>query len=254
MKIVGKEDKHPIISSHELKLRLEQEPKKSLVQVRSKFPTIDKNCENFQDGELYVVSGPTKQGKTTLCQSFTKNFAEQQYFSLWFSYELPPRQFISCFEDDIPLFFVPDGLEARSMDWVEGKILDCLAEHNTRIVFIDHLHFLFELIQRGNISLTIGNVIRRLKNLAINHKLIIFLLCHTTKASYGDDNVTYSSIRDSSFVAQEADCVIMIKRTSANEGQVKIEFHRRTGCFDVVLPIIKHGKHFYEAGENYGVE
>lgn len=243
-----KSDDYPIISSHEMVLRLKaQGEERPLVNVRSKLPTLDRVIENFHDGELIAVSGPTKNGKTLLCQSFTKSFAEQQYYSLWFSYEVTPRGFINGFDSvDMPLFYMPEALKARSLEWVEEKIIQGLEQKNTRIVFIDHLHYLFDLVQRANVSLTIGNVIRRLKSLAITHHLIIFLLCHTTKPGGEGQELSYNSIRDSSFVSQESDTVFMLQREGDSSGKLRVEFHRRTGCFQVMIPLIKVGKYLME--------
>lgn len=240
------QDDHPIISSYELQEKITERGKaRPLLAVRSKLPSLDDAIENFQDGELYAVSGPTKNGKTLLCQTLTKNFAEQQVYSLWFSFEVHPRQFIACFEE-LPLFYVPDGLKAGSIEWVEGKILESLKQHNTRVVFVDHLHFLFDMIARQNISLTIGTVVRRLKLLAVRERLLIFLLCHTTKPGGEGAGLSYASIRDSSFVSQESDSVVMVQRTGENEGQLRVEFHRRTGVFERPVQIVKAGKYFVE--------
>lgn len=241
---------HKIISSLEMNdLLIAQGQHRPLVNVRSGLPSLDRVIENFHDGEVVAISGPTKNGKTLFAQTLTKNFSDQQFFSLWFSYELHPRQFLGCFGEDLPLFFLPEALEARNMDWVERKVLESLQEHNTRIVFIDHLHFLFDLVQRGSISLTIGSVVRRLKTLAIQNKLVIFLLCHTSKPGGEGGELSYLSIRDSSFVAQESDTVLMIQRTGKVEGQIRVEFHRRTGCFREVIPITKVGNYFQELQE-----
>jgi len=246
---------HKIISSFEMKDHLvAQGAHKPLVNVRSDFPSLDKAIEHFHDGELIAISGPTKNGKTLFAQTLTKNFSDQQYFSLWFSYELHPRQFIGCFGEDLPMFYLPEALEARNMDWVERKITESLKQNNTRIVFIDHLHFLFDLMQRQNVSLTIGSVVRRLKTLAINHRLIIFLLCHTSKPGGEGGDLSYLSIRDSSFVSQESDSVLMIQRTGEKTGLVRVEFHRRTGAFQRKIPMIKVGKYFKELQEETGGE
>lgn len=243
-----KKDSHPIISSYQLKDKLDEEGEiKPLVNIRSNFPSLDRAIENFHDGELIAVSGYTKHGKTTFCQTLTKNFFEQQYYSLWFSYEVTPRQFIHCFDDDdLPLFYLPDGLEARSMNWVEKKILESLFKYNTRIVFIDHLHYLFDMVGKQNISLTIGDIVRKLKSIAVNNRLIIFLLCHTAKPITDGGELNHGAIRDSSFVSQESDSVFLVQRTGEREGQIKVDFHRRTGCFQQVVPIIKVGKYFKE--------
>lgn len=241
-------DKHPILSSYEMMDYIrEQGEYKPLVNIRSKLPSLDKAIENFHDGELIAISGPTKNGKTLFAQTLTKNFSEQQYPPLWFSYEVTPRGFINCFDEiDLPMFYMPQALEARNMDWVEKKILEGLEKHGTRVVFVDHLHYLFDLVSRQNVSLTIGNVVRRLKGIAVRNKLVIFLLCHTSKPGGEGTELSYLSIRDSSFVAQESDTVFMVQRTGKNEGQLRVEFHRRTGCFNEVINLIKVGKYFQE--------
>ena len=83
-------------------------------------------------------------------------------------------------------------------------------------------------------SIEIGTIIRRLKTLAVQGDFVIFLLCHTTKGKQ-DGTLSYESIRDSSFISQESDSVIMIKRTledGDNTARSRIEFHRRTGVLE----------------------
>lgn len=242
-------DKHPIISSFEMREKLAERGRHiPLINARSGLPRLDMAIENFQDGELIAVSGPTKNGKTLLCQTLTHNFAEQQIYSLWFSYEVHPRQFLECFEhDNLPLMYMPDGLEAKSMKWLEEKILQSFNQYGTRVVFIDHLHYLFDIaVGRQNTSLTIGSIIRQLKLLAVKHRFLIFLLCHTTKPGGEGSDLSYNSIRDSSFVSQESDSVFLIQRTGDAESQMSVEFHRRTGVFQKRIKLIKVGKYLYE--------
>lgn len=228
-----------IISSHEMILRLKKKPQ-SLVGVKSFFPSLDAAIEDFREGELIVISGPTKNGKTLLAQSLTVNFVKQQYFSLWFTYEVPVRQFLSQFPE-IPLIYFPQRLKAHAMPWVEERIEEAFLKYHIRIIFIDHLHYLFDLARTRTPSIEIGQIIRRLKTLAVNGGFIIFLLCHTTKGK-GDDELTYESIRDSSFVSQESDSVLMIKRRpdiAVNAARLRIEFHRRTGVLEKVVDLVK---------------
>lgn len=228
-----------VISSVELALKLKESPE-SLIRVKSFIPSLDQAIEDFRDGELIVISGPTKNGKTLLAQTLTANFAKQQYHSLWFSYEVPARQFLSQFPE-LPLIYLPAKLKAHAMAWVEDRIQEAFLKYHTRIVFIDHLHYLFDLARTRAPSIEIGQVIRRLKTLAVNGGFIIFLLCHTTKgASEGD--LTFESIRDSSFVSQESDSVLMIKRRpdeGQNAAHLRVEFHRRTGVLEKVINLLK---------------
>ena len=132
----------------------------------------------------------------------------------------------------VPHLFMPAELKANAMDWVEERIVEALQKFNTRSIFIDHLHFLFDIGRARNASLDIGQVIRRLKLIAIQHEVVIFLLCHTQQPKEGDQGLGYEKIRDSSFVAQESDSVIMIARKTdenPNYAEARVEFHRRTG-------------------------
>jgi len=237
------EDK--IISSFEMELQQKMK-KTSGMSIKTGLPYLDKAIGGgYRPGELYAISGPTKQGKTLLSQTITKNAYDAQHFACWFSYELPPDQFLRCFPE-LPLLYMPQRLRSYDMRWIADRILESFAKFHTRIVFIDHLHFLFDMFKAKSPSLEIGTVIRKLKTLAVEHGLIIFLLCHTSKN--GAENVSYQSIRDSSFVAQESDSVFMICRTKGTENKaiLRVEFHRRTGVMEKVIKLVKVNSYLEE--------
>ncbi len=241
------EDK--VVSAYELSLAF-KETEQYTINIKSGIPSLDHYCDGFRDGELITISGKTKNGKTLLAQSFSNNFSRLNHPPLWFSYEVPPRQFISQF-DKVPFIYMPSKLKAHAMDWIEERIMESFAKYNTRIVFIDHLHYLFDIQKSRNPSLDIGAIIRRLKGIAVNNEFLIFLLCHTSKAK--DENESYESIRDSSFVAQESDCVIMVKRTpdeGENYARARVEFHRRTGIMEKVVFLQKTGNYLVERRAN----
>lgn len=226
------EDK--VLSSYEIKLSFAGQPE--ITKLYSRIPLLDKYTEGFEPGELITISGPTKGGKTLLAQTLTVNFTKQQEFPLWFTFEVPARQFLNQFPD-LPLFYLPAKLKAHVMPWIEERIMESSIKYHSRTVFIDHLHFLFDIAQARNTSLQIGSVIRSLKRIAVDNGFIIFLMCHTHK-NKGDDTITYENIRDSSFVAQESDSVFMIRRdqsVSENAAQLSVQFHRRTGEFEKTI-------------------
>lgn len=240
-----------VVSSYEMELDL-RKTSVPVITVKSGIPSLDRALEGgFQTGELYAVSGLTKQGKTLLCQSFTRNAHHSQNFCLWFSFEVPARQFLSQFRD-LPMFYMPKKLKSADMRWLEDRIMESFTKFHTRMVFIDHLHFLFDLFKSKSPSIEIGTVIRKLKTLAIERDLIIFLLCHTSKA--GGDAVTYQAIRDSSFVAQESDSVFMITRTpklGENTAALKVEFHRRTGVIEHIVGLQKQDGYLVEKDNQF---
>ena len=201
-----------------MKLSLTREAD-NIVDVKSLIPSIDKACEGFRDGEVIVISGPTKNGKTLLAQTFTVNFAKQMTYPLWFSFEVPARQFLSQFPE-LPLIYMPQKLKPRAMDWFEDRVHESFEKYHTRIIFIDHLHYLVDLARQKQMSIEIGTIIRGKQ----------------------DGILSYESIRDSSFISQESDSVIMIKRTpddGENTARARIEFHRRTGVLERFVNLIK---------------
>lgn len=235
-----------VVTSFALKAKLGAH-RDDVINVRSLIPGLDDAIDGFREGELIAISGPTKMGKTLLAQTLTVNFAKQQHFSLCFSYEVPARQFLSQFRE-LPLIYMPQRLKAHAMSWLEERIKESFEKYHTRIVIIDHLHYLIDLMKMRNPSLEIGQVIRQLKALAVNNGFVIFLLCHTTKGK-NEADLSYENIRDSSFVSQESDSVFMIKRTpleGENAARLRIEFHRRTGVMERVIDLVKVGGYLQE--------
>lgn len=230
-----------VISSAEMHLKLGKQTD-GLYNVKCGIPGIDIATEGFQDGELITVSGETKMGKTLLCQSMTVGFAKQQHFPLWFSFEVPSRQFLSQFPM-LPMMYMPEKLKYNSMDWFCERADESFQKYGSRIIFIDHLHYLIDMAQTGNASLEIGAIIRKLKLFAVDRHFTIFLLCHTRKLGMGEA-LSHRCLRDSSIISQESDSVIMVKRTpelGESTATARVEFHRRTGVMERVVGLQKIG-------------
>lgn len=208
------------------------------------------------DGNRRFLLGDfTVTHNTLLAQTLTVNFAKHHNFPLWFSFEVPARQFLSQF-NDLPLIYMPQKLKPRAMEWFHDRVYESFVKYNTRIIFIDHLHYLVDLARQKQVSLEIGTIIRQLKTLAVQGDFVIFLLCHTTKGRQ-DGNLSYDSIRDSSFISQESDSVIMVKRTpeeGENTARARVEFHRRTGVMERVVNLHKMGWYLKERVTIDGVD
>jgi len=246
-----------VLSAEEISLRFKDQPE-SIINAKSFIPSLDAGVDGFREGELIVISGPTKQGKTLLAQSLTVAFHKQQYYPLWFSFEVPVRQFLNQFRV-LPLIYMPAKLKPHAVTWFQERVWESFEKYHTRIIFCDHLHYLIDLARLRNPSIEIGQIIRTLKTLAVEGNFIIFLLCHTAKGST-EDNLSFESIRDSSFISQESDSVLMIKRTpekGETTARLRIEFHRRTGVLEKVVNLIKVNGYLAELesredGRRYG--
>lgn len=231
--------------------------KKALSHIGCAIPTLEGLLNGFQIGELVIISGTTGQGKTSFAQSLTQNFFNYEGIkSLWFSYEVRPEQFFSKFPK-LPLFYLPKTLKDKSVNWLEERILEAKLKFNTQIVFVDHLHYLVDIIKTRQPSLEIGSIMRSLKTLAIRHEIIIFLIAHTTKIKF-DDEPDNDSLRDSSFIAQEADIVLMLwrlqdKKTKefTNETILKICKSRREGIISKKIKLQYLNSQFSELTNIY---
>lgn len=234
-----------VISSHE-NWELLKNQKTSGFRL-TEMPALDALLGGLQEGEVIVVSGLTKHGKTTLCQTLTKQMIEDENYALWFSFEVPAKQFLSFMVENekVPLFYMPQQLKSKNLEWLEERIKEAIVKYNIKAVFIDHLHFLLDM-KRHNISLEIGSIMRFLKEIAIKYSLVIFLIAHTQKLN-SETEPDASSIRDSSFVGQESDAVLVVLRMEEeNKAKLKVAFTRRTGAFQKKINLIKKGKWFEE--------
>lgn len=236
-----------VISSLELWDEIQRNKKTDTFSPISKIPKLDEIIGGFREGQLIIISAQTGEGKSSFCQTLTKNFSEQHIPCIFFSYEMGNEEFLAKF-NSIPVFYMPTQTKQNSMKWLESKIYESIAKYKTKIVFIDHLHFLLEMSQMAqakNLSLLIGMMMRELKRMALEHSLIIFLVSHVKKTQF-NQAPELDDLRDSSFVAQESDIVMILRRETENDPdnpRVKIKTNktivsvlknRRTGSLGIV--------------------
>lgn len=176
-----------------------------------------------RDGELITISGPTGQGKTLMAQTLCSNFSKQGIPSLFFSYEMSPwylkEKFVKMNENENLLVYSPVEMISGELDFIRQQIRIGVQEKACKIVFIDHLHYLIDLKSSFNSSLLIGGIVRELKKMAIQEKVIIFLIAHTKKI-YQDEKLDLSSVRDSSLISQESDYVFLVERKKKEEKKI----------------------------------
>ena len=202
------EDK--IVSSEELTKLENQSPSKIF---RSGIPSMDRLLNGIEPGELIIATGPTGGGKTTLLMSITQNMANKEINSVWFTMEVPPRQFLHKIQQKgkLPLFYLPSKNTENNIQWLMERIIEAKMKYNTEIVFVDHLHQIFSMEKMKNLSLEIGDVVAQIKKLAIDYGLVIFLIAHNKDR---DDNKEpqMQDIRDSGMISRLADVVMGVWR------------------------------------------
>jgi len=226
MEYTGKDE---VVSSYDAKKHYEKKAPPAFI-INTGFSSLDRMTQGFRNGELISVTGITKQGKTVLCQSITQNLSNQNIHALWFSYEVPPLQFINKFQVT-PLFYLPLKNVESNLKWVEKRIQEGIVKYDTKVIFIDHLHYLVPLSANVRMDLMIGATMRELKKMALKYNIIIFIIVHTKKLAY-DKKPDLDSIRDSSLIAQESDFVMAIwRRIEQMKGSDELIFTNEAKLF-----------------------
>ncbi len=181
--------------------------------MKSGLPSLDRMLDGFESGELIVATGKTGDGKTSLLFQITRNIHQTDAKPLWFSYEMSYRQLLKKMGVDVFEFFMPRLMVSNHLDFIEKKIMEANVKYGTRVVFIDHLSMLYSLdkFSMRNVSLELGDIVAKIKSMALRHNVIIFLVSHVKKTEKGEE-IFLEDIRDSGHTANLADIVITVQR------------------------------------------
>lgn len=228
--------------------------------LRSSFKIIDDGIGEYYGFTLdgngrYLLSDFQVTHNTLFAQSITHNLVGKEINVGWFTFEVTPARFLEKFKGDeraLNFGLLPTEHRAGDLKWLFERIAEMHVVWHTRIFVIDHLHYLFDMWGSRNVSLSIGQVVRALKYLAVKGGFTIFLLCHYSKGQREENTDSYENIRDSSLIAQESDAVFLIRRMKDESGDygedalLTVEFHRRTGVMKRKVGLKKAGEFMYE--------
>jgi len=254
-KVYNGEDK--IISSTELVEKIKN--RKDEFKVMSEIPTLDSLLKGFRLQQLIVISAPTKNGKTSFCIDLTTKMPE--HHPLWIPFEEGAEELIQKFidrEESPPLFYFPATNAEYSLPWVEKKIIEAISKYDSRVIFIDHLDFIVPMGGDRH-DLRVGQAMRALKGLAKKWNIIIFVISHLTKTR-PTEQPDINDLRNSSYVAQEADTVIMLWRQSKRQDgeiittdntTISVQANRRFGKTGNIKTVFKDGKFIEEEWKSY---
>jgi len=171
-----------------------------------------------REGDFIVVTGLSGQGKTTFCQNISLNLSKQILPSIWFSYEVIIDNMYAKLKEmggDETYFhiYTPKKLTTGRLDWIKDKIKEGYDKESTKFVFIDHLDFIFPArIRNGEQErIVIRNICTELKQIAIELKVVIFLMAHVKKVQ--GRAVELQDLAESGGTYKLADYVFTISRS-----------------------------------------
>lgn len=184
--------------------------------VSTGFEEIDKYFK-FMPGHIYLLSGPTHQGKTAVAINIACRAVLPGKRVLFATLE----QGLSI----IPLIKkitggeMPEGLDFLDSDSLVSvddliKTISGLTQ-KPDLLIIDHLHFLKKDASNGN-TVAIDNMIIGLQNMTKKLNIPLLLLAHVKKLE-GDKAPTLDDLRDSSQLSQVPSVVIQIYRRKLDQ-------------------------------------
>ena len=187
------------------------------------IPTLNWCVDGFRKQQLVIVSGPPKNGKSELCATFTTSFMKQGKRCAWFPFEGMYEELFARFPDALD-FHIPNQMDRGRLEWVEDRIIESKQKYGTEIVFIDNLDFLCDpkIMTEikgiaANYSTYVGSIVQTVKELAVRHNILIFLMSHIAKSKWTNNKLpTAEDLRDTGKTAQLADIVLMIIRRRAD--------------------------------------
>ena len=168
--------------------------------LKTPWDKVNKLLGSFVAGDLIILSGQAKIGKSTLALNLLTSYAMNNIPSLYYCLEMRPERIMAktisslrlvgrkeITVDDIiycrtvygnkPLYF------AHSYKFTTEQVFDTMREaikrYGIEFMAFDHLHFLCRSI--SNVSAEVGNVVREFKLLAEELGIPIMIIAQTRK-------------------------------------------------------------------------
>ena len=238
-----------VVTSYDmLEILKHEEAQEGEFYFPSGIPKLDHLITGFYGGELTVISGKTKHGKTLLAQTITNNLGSTNIVPNWFTYEVRIKQFCHQFGDRVPVFLTPKTLKQNDMQWLEQRIFEGILKYGSKAFFIDNTHNILNLTG-DNLTHRVDEFIKRLKEICVKYNVHGFLLHHMMKGEvHRVDDLGDNCLRDSSMIAQTADNLIFIWRDDMGAWLV-VDLNRRNGVFKKKFRLQKVGNFFQQVDE-----
>jgi len=175
---------------------------------------MDELTEGFEPGEVMILTGHTKHGKSKLAANIAWNVAQKGTNVLFVNTEMTKLQVarrmnaMSKTDEKLPgTIYLNDRADLQYRDVI--TIMENAKEKGCGMVIIDHLHFFGRSVD--NQVNEISKITKEFKEAAVQLELPVLLLCHIQQ---GDTSKrpTLQMLKGSSSIAQDADIVITVWR------------------------------------------
>ena len=229
------------------------------------FKAFDRKSGGLQKSDLVIIAGETSQGKTSLALSIARQIAHAQGRIAIYSLEMTKEQLtarLMAMESGVPaneiLFsrlqpfqyemidqtvsslydacILFDDRSTSNIDTIIASIRSMVIKHHIDGVVIDYLQILNVNMKGSNKEQQMGEVARRLKNLAKELNIWIAALSQLNR-DHTNPVPNLNRLRDSGQIAEAADIVMFVYRPEMYGKNYPDPFHnyptQRTAMVDI---------------------
>lgn len=208
-----------IVHSHDLVEQIKELENEK--RYETGITDLDKITDGFRSNQLIVIGSAPKSGKTQLAIELANRIEREngEKCTMFLFEETAPEVLYKYKKKNRPLpsFYTPADSIDYNIDSVYRKMIEAWAKHDSKIFFIDHLHFMLDM-KAARLDLSIKEVMQELKRFTKTHGFTIFLITHIKMGNFNEPPGV-DAIRDSSFIAQYADTVMMLWRERVKIGE-----------------------------------
>lgn len=191
------------------------------------FQGLNDLTSGLVPGELTIVAGLTSHGKTTLAVNMCYKQATMKTKTLFVTLEMTHAELGSRFRhihgkpvDDLDVLFQKND----ELGWLDiDPLIGAAVKRGVEIVFIDHLHYFTR--ELDNVADDLGRITKEMKKNAIRHNIPIILISHVRKQG-GKEKPSMEDLRGSSYIAQDADIVLMVHRPTDENNTMVVEVQK----------------------------
>ncbi len=224
----------------------ESQKRRPYTVLKTGIGHLDRILNDVEGGELILVTGKPKTGKTTLLKTITKNMHKQGIETLWVPFEAGGAKFMRGFDEEVK-FNIPRRLKPGSFQWLNERMREAIARYGVKAVFLDHLHRLANMVQLENPSIQLGAIVSSLITTIEELDVAMFMIVLMQKVPHTIPQ--RGDVRDSGVIEYECDTMLGIHRGGLEESlksKLVVLHNRRAGTIDETIDLTLEGQYLVD--------